>query len=65
MYYEIAIRQERTAKKPEVILYNTVHLPETVNMYYDDGKMDRFEGTVLDVFANTLQGNKRNLLILD
>jgi len=26
LYYEIALRQEKTAKKDEVILYNTYHL---------------------------------------
>ena len=34
LYYEIALRQERTAKKTEVILYNTSHLKETDNLYY-------------------------------
>lgn len=36
LYYEIALRQERTAKKAEVILYSTTHLPETENLYYKD-----------------------------
>ena len=36
LYYEIAIRKERIAKAPEMILYNTVHLPETVNLYYQN-----------------------------
>ena len=29
LYYEIALRQEKTAKKEETILYNTVHIQET------------------------------------
>ena len=29
LYYEIALRQEKTAKKEETILYNTYHLQET------------------------------------
>jgi len=65
LYYEISIRQERTAKKPEVILYNTTHLKETVNMYYDDGKLDKFEAEVVEVFLNQLDHNKRNLVILN
>ena len=36
LYYEIAMRQERVAKKPEQILYNTIHLPETKSLYFDD-----------------------------
>jgi len=65
LYYEISLRQERTAKKPETILYNTLHLPETKNLYFDDGKMGDFEGQILEVFMNLLDHNKRNLLILD
>ena len=36
LYYEIALRQERVAKAPEQILYQTNHLPETENLYYKD-----------------------------
>ena len=34
LYDEIATRLEKTAKKPELVLYDLVHLPETVNLYY-------------------------------
>lgn len=64
LYYEIATRQERVAKAPETILYNTVHLPETVNLYFADPKKFDFETEVVDVFANVLQNQKKNLLIL-
>jgi alanyl-tRNA synthetase len=37
LYYEIATRQERVAKAPEQILYDTHHIAETVNMYFADG----------------------------
>lgn len=36
LYYEIATRQERVGKAAETVLYNTVHLPETENLYYAD-----------------------------
>jgi alanyl-tRNA synthetase len=36
LYYEIAERKEKVAKAPELMLYSTVHLPETVNLYYND-----------------------------
>lgn len=65
LYYEIATRAERTAKAPEVILYNTVHIPETKMMFYDDGKLEIFDATVLEVFANIKQNMQRNLVILD
>jgi len=53
------------AVAPAKILYNTVHIPETKNLYYDDGKMSKFSAIVLDVFANVLKNNEKNLLILD
>lgn len=65
LYYEIAQRQERIAKAPEAILYSTVHLPETRNMYYDDHNLYKFDATIIDVFANILDKNKNNILILD
>jgi len=55
LYYEISQRQERTAKDTEVILYNTYHLPETVNLYYKDHLMFNFEATIIDVFPNVQQ----------
>jgi len=54
LYYEIATRQERVAKATEKILYNTIHLPETVNLYYQDGHKMDFEGKVVSVYQNVL-----------
>ena len=65
LYYEIATRQERVAKAAEKILYNTLHLPETVNMYYADGHKFDFDAKVIAVYQNVLQQQKRNLIILD
>ena len=65
LYYEIAMRQERTAKATETILYDTTHLKETDNLFYKDHKMMEFDAEVLDVFNNVLQKNIPNLLILD
>jgi alanyl-tRNA synthetase len=65
LYYEIAQRQERIAKAPETILYSTVHLPETDNLYYKDHNLTHFDGKIVDVFANILDHGKRNILILD
>jgi len=65
LYYEIAMAQERVAKAPEQILYNTLHLPETRSLYFDDTHLLEFEAKVIDVFANVRQKNVRNLLILD
>lgn len=55
LYLEIAVRQERTAKKAETILYNTTHLPETDNLYYKDHTQMEFDAKIVDVFANVLQ----------
>ena len=68
LYYEISIRQEKVAKAPEKILYSTLHLPETVNMYYQDGKELSFSGKVIAVYVNAHDKTKkgqRNLIILD
>ncbi len=65
LYYEIAQRQERIAAAPETVLYSTVHLPETDNLYYQDHNLFDFEAVVVDVFANVLEQNKRNILILN
>jgi alanyl-tRNA synthetase len=46
-------------------LYNTIHLPETVNLYYADGHKFDFDAKVISVFQNVLQQQKRNLIILD
>lgn len=53
------------AVAPEAILYNTVHLPETDNLYYKDNNLFDFEAKIVDVFANVLEQNKHNILILD
>ena len=65
LYYEIAIRIEKMAKPPEVILYSTAHLPETDNLYYKDHNLFDFEAQIVDVFTNVVEENKRNILILD
>lgn len=54
LYYEIANRQERIAKAPELILYNTYHLPETLNLYYQNHHLYEFDAKVIDVFSNIL-----------
>lgn len=65
LYYEIATRQEKVMKAPEKILYNTIHLPETRSIYFEDTHALEFEGQVIEIFANQLEDNKRNLVILD
>ena len=39
-------------KAPEKILYNTIHLPETKSIYFDDNKKMDFNGQIIEVFAN-------------
>ena len=65
LYYEIATRQEKVMKAPEKILYNTIHLPETKSIYFDDTHQMEFSAKVIEVFANQMEENKRNLVILD
>lgn len=65
LYYEIATRQEKVMKAPEKILYSTIHLPETRSIYFDDTHQMDFTAEVIEVFANQLEENKRNLVILN
>jgi len=65
LYYEIAMLQERTGKAAEKILYSTLHLPETVNLYYSDSHKYDFEAKVISVYANVKKNGRRNLVILD
>ena len=65
LYSEIALKQERTAKKLENILYNTTHLPETENLYYKDHTCMKFDAKIIEVFKNVKQNNLPNILIFD
>ena len=65
LYNEIHLRQERTAKAAETVLYSTTHLPETDMIFYDDHNLISFDATVVDVFKNVQDGLKPNILILD
>mmetsp|Transcript_3506 Transcript_3506/g.5263 ORF Transcript_3506/g.5263 Transcript_3506/m.5263 type:complete len:480 (-) Transcript_3506:954-2393(-) len=65
LYYEIALRQERTAKATEVVLYNTIHLPETDNLYYKDHTMLEFDAKITEVFKNVTKKNRPNIIVLD
>ena len=64
LYYEIAIRQERIAKAPEVILYDTTLLKETENLYYQDHNLYNFKSKVQAVYANVMKGNMFDIVIL-
>ena len=65
LYYEIARRQETTAKAAEEILYDTTHLPETDNLYYKDHRMTEFKAKIVDILDNKQQMQAPNILILD
>lgn len=65
LYYEIAYRNETSAKAPEVILYSTSHLPETENLYYVNHYLQHGHSKVVEIFPNITQNNIANILILD
>jgi alanyl-tRNA synthetase len=65
LYYEIAYRQDKVAVAADVVLYDTTHLPETENLYYEDHHMYEFSANIIDVFANVKEENKTNIVILD
>ncbi len=50
------------------MLYDTTHLPETVNMYYEDHHLYDFSGKVQDIFVNVHEESRKNglnIVILD
>lgn len=65
LYYVLSQMAERITKAAEVILYNTVHLPETINLYFADNKQTHFHAKIVEVFANIKDNNRRNIVILD
>lgn len=65
LYNEIHIRQERTAKAAETVLYSTTHLPETDMIFYEDHDLMSFDATIVDVFKNVQDAQKPNIVILD
>lgn len=65
LYYTIAQNQEKMVKAAEQVLYNTEHLPETENLYYDNHLLYKFEAEIVEVFQNIMQKNAKNIVILD
>lgn len=65
LYYELDLKQQKTAKAQEAILYNTVHLKETENLYYKDHTLLEFDTKIQEIFANITQNNKFNIFIFE
>ncbi|CAD8123023.1 unnamed protein product [Paramecium sonneborni] len=65
LYAELADRAARITKAPEAILYNTVHLPETTNLYYQTPKDGKFQAKIVTIFNNVQQQNIPNIVILN
>ena len=65
LYYEIAQRQEKLVRATPAQLYATAHLPETKSLYYADHKAYDFQGRILEVMLNVVDGSKPNIVVLD
>jgi alanyl-tRNA synthetase len=65
LYYFIADKKERITKAAPLILYDTSHLEETENLYYQNHHLYEFEAKINDVFLNITEANKQNIVILD
>jgi len=65
LYYEIASRQEKMVRATPAQLYNTAHLPETKSLYYQDHRLYDFQGKILEVMLNVVDGSKPNIVVLD
>ncbi|CAI2379686.1 unnamed protein product [Moneuplotes crassus] len=64
LYYFIADKKERLTKAAPVILYDTSHLEETKNLYYQNHHLYEFEANINDVFLNVQEQNRQNIVIL-
>lgn len=75
LYYYIDEKKARIVKAPEKILYDTVHLPETVGLYYDHFKDDEarinnfeFGARLVEVLVNVSEEGEhgtKNVVVLD
>ena len=66
LYAEIAERMDKVAKAAEKVLYDTIHFPETENIYYQDHRVYDFEAKVVGLLKNVEQKDKgTNIVILD
>ena len=65
LYYTIAEQQEKLTKSLEPVLYSTAHLPETLNLYYDNPLLSEFSAKIIETPDNADNPRQRNILILD
>lgn len=65
LYYFIADKKDRITKAAPVVLYDTSHLPETENLYYQNHHLYDFDAKITDIFLNVTEENKQNIIILD
>lgn len=65
LYYTIAQNQEKMVKAAEQVLYNTTHIQETTNLYYDNHTLYDFDAEIIEAFLNITQKNLKNILILN
>ena len=75
LYYYIDERKNKFVKAPDKVLYDTVHLPETVSLYFDHNKSDparvsdfEFRSKLVEVLVNTSeegQAGQRNVVVLE
>ena len=65
LYYYIADKKDRITKAAPVILYDTSHLEETENLYYQNHHLYEFKANISDVFLNVTENNRQNIVILN
>jgi alanyl-tRNA synthetase len=64
LYKEIDDRQAHQAKAQEQIVYDTIHLPETENLYYVDHRLYRFDAKIVAILQNKVQKEKGNNIVI-
>ncbi len=65
LYYEIAAREEKSAKVVEELPYGTSRFAETRCLYYESPGMTEFVADILGIMENKTPGGKGTILVLD
>ncbi|KAL0245356.1 hypothetical protein GEMRC1_009435 [Eukaryota sp. GEM-RC1] len=65
LYYEIAERQEKVARKEMLQLYEVGRFNATGELFYDVESQNEWSATVLGILENPVENNRKNVIVLD
>eukprot|EP00163_Fabomonas_tropica_P013461 TRINITY_DN2499_c0_g1_i1.p1 TRINITY_DN2499_c0_g1~~TRINITY_DN2499_c0_g1_i1.p1 ORF type:complete len:973 (-),score=368.24 TRINITY_DN2499_c0_g1_i1:251-3169(-) len=65
LYYEIATREEMSAKQALKQLYDTAHMQPTVELFYKDDGIRSFDNKIVEIVANVQASGANNIVVLE